>query len=189
MCCFEQVNACLSTAGLTIELSKMREARLDKAARVLTVQGGVLSGDIDHATAPHKLAVPLGNAPVGMWLYTSAASALDKSMHSGLNVLLKSVPRRHVRVLSCCICWKPAAQTHCGYMHAVGMGIMAAGGGYGQGARALGIVSDSLIAAEIATAAGELVCKLTLPYACHGLSRFAAAGKVKLVYRLSRLLL
>jgi FAD/FMN-containing dehydrogenase len=46
--------------GLVIDLSQMRGARVDQAARTVRVAGGSVWGDVDHATHPFGLAVPTG---------------------------------------------------------------------------------------------------------------------------------
>ncbi len=46
--------------GLMLDLSPMREVRVDAAARVARVQGGCLLGDVDRATQEHGLAAVLG---------------------------------------------------------------------------------------------------------------------------------
>ena len=46
--------------GLVIDLSGMKGARVDQAARTVRVAGGSLFGDVDHATHPFGLAVPCG---------------------------------------------------------------------------------------------------------------------------------
>jgi FAD/FMN-containing dehydrogenase len=46
--------------GLVIDLSGMKGVRVDPAARTVRVGPGCSSGDVDHATYPFGLAVPLG---------------------------------------------------------------------------------------------------------------------------------
>ena len=46
--------------GLVIDLSGMKGARVDQAARRVRVAAGSLWGDVDHATHPFGLAVPTG---------------------------------------------------------------------------------------------------------------------------------
>jgi FAD/FMN-containing dehydrogenase len=46
--------------GLVIDLSPMKGARVDPAARTVRVGPGCTSGDVDHATHPFGLAVPFG---------------------------------------------------------------------------------------------------------------------------------
>ncbi len=46
--------------GLVIDLSLMRNVRVDPGARVVEVAGGAVWGDVDHATHPFGLAVPTG---------------------------------------------------------------------------------------------------------------------------------
>src|SRR6187402_266105 len=46
--------------GLVIDLSPMRWVRVDPNARTAQVGGGCMMGDIDHATHPFGLAVPVG---------------------------------------------------------------------------------------------------------------------------------
>lgn len=46
--------------GLVIDLSPMAEIAVDRAARIVRVQGGALLKDVDAATHAHGLAVPVG---------------------------------------------------------------------------------------------------------------------------------
>jgi hypothetical protein len=46
--------------GVVIDLSPMRGVRVDPASRMVRVEGGCTSGDVDHATHPFGLAVPFG---------------------------------------------------------------------------------------------------------------------------------
>jgi FAD/FMN-containing dehydrogenase len=46
--------------GLVIDLSPMNQVTVDPAARMVRVQGGVKLKDVDAATHPHGLAVPVG---------------------------------------------------------------------------------------------------------------------------------
>jgi FAD/FMN-containing dehydrogenase len=50
----------LAEGGLAIDLSLMREMRVDSEARTATVQPGCQLGDVDRATQAHGLATPLG---------------------------------------------------------------------------------------------------------------------------------
>lgn len=52
--------ASLNDGGLVADLSPMRGVSVDLAARTVSVQGGALWGDVDHATQLHGLAVPGG---------------------------------------------------------------------------------------------------------------------------------
>jgi hypothetical protein len=63
---------CIHTAGahsshavvddcVVIDLSLLREVRVDKVARTATVAGGAMIGDVDKATKPHGLALPMGH--------------------------------------------------------------------------------------------------------------------------------
>ncbi|TDT39639.1 FAD/FMN-containing dehydrogenase [Streptomyces sp. BK208] len=46
--------------GMTIDLSLMRHVGVDAPARLVQAEGGCLLADVDEATEPHGLAVPLG---------------------------------------------------------------------------------------------------------------------------------
>ncbi|KAK9831275.1 hypothetical protein WJX74_010167 [Apatococcus lobatus] len=62
-------NACLTEDGVTIDLSLMRGVYVDPEKRIAVAEGGCRLGDVDAETSLHKLAVPLGHAPVtGMGL-------------------------------------------------------------------------------------------------------------------------
>lgn len=63
---------CVHTAGahsshavvddcVVVDLSLLREVRVDKATRTATVAGGAMIGDVDKATKPHGLALPMGH--------------------------------------------------------------------------------------------------------------------------------
>ena len=53
--------------GLVIDLSRMKAARVDAAARRVVIEAGALLGDLDAATQAHGLAVPLGiNSTTGV---------------------------------------------------------------------------------------------------------------------------
>ncbi|MGY6706692.1 MAG: FAD-binding oxidoreductase [Rhizobiaceae bacterium] len=46
--------------GLVIDLSPMRDIRVDPRSRTVRVEAGCTQGEVDHATHPHGLAVPAG---------------------------------------------------------------------------------------------------------------------------------
>lgn len=57
----------LCDGGLTIDLSHMRRVDVDVGAGIATVQPGATLGDLDAATLPHGLAVPVGiNSTTGI---------------------------------------------------------------------------------------------------------------------------
>ena len=74
--------------GIVLDLGDLRAVEVDPASRLVTAQPGARTGDVDAATAPHRLAVPLGTVSTpgiaGMtlggglgWLVRSAGLALD----------------------------------------------------------------------------------------------------------------
>src|SRR5690348_13151987 len=46
--------------GLVIDLSRMKGIRVDPAAKTVRVEGGCVSGDVDHATHAFGMATPFG---------------------------------------------------------------------------------------------------------------------------------
>jgi FAD/FMN-containing dehydrogenase len=50
----------MSDGGLTIDLSGLREVTVDPARKLVHAGGGCRLGDVDAATAPHRLIVPAG---------------------------------------------------------------------------------------------------------------------------------
>ena len=50
----------LADAGLTVDMSRLREVLVDPEARTATVQAGCTLGDVDRETQLHGLAAPLG---------------------------------------------------------------------------------------------------------------------------------
>ncbi|WP_394216210.1 FAD-binding oxidoreductase [Brachybacterium vulturis] len=84
-------NAGLGTVddGIVLDLGELREVSVDPATRRVTAGPGARAGDVDAATAPFRLAVPLGTVSLpgiaGMtlgggvgWLVRSAGLALDR---------------------------------------------------------------------------------------------------------------
>ncbi|WP_342592535.1 FAD-binding protein [Paeniglutamicibacter psychrophenolicus] len=47
-------------SGLVIDLGSLNEVSVDRRSAVVRVAGGAKLGDVDRATAPYRLAVPLG---------------------------------------------------------------------------------------------------------------------------------
>ena len=57
----------LCNDGLVVDLSKMKAARVDPAARRVTIEGGATLADLDAATQAHGLATPVGiNSTTGI---------------------------------------------------------------------------------------------------------------------------
>ncbi len=53
--------------GLVVDLSRMKAAQVDPAARLVTIEAGALLADLDAATQAHGLAVPIGiNSTTGI---------------------------------------------------------------------------------------------------------------------------
>ena len=53
--------------GIVIDLSRMKAARVDPAARRVTIEGGATLADLDAATQAHGLATPVGiNSTTGI---------------------------------------------------------------------------------------------------------------------------
>jgi len=50
----------LIDGGLVVDLSQMRGVTVDPATKIVRAEGGAQIGDVDRATQPHGLAVPLG---------------------------------------------------------------------------------------------------------------------------------
>lgn len=46
--------------GLVLDLSQLRAVEVDAERQLVTVEAGATLSDVDHATAPHQLAVPMG---------------------------------------------------------------------------------------------------------------------------------
>lgn len=75
--------------GIVLDLGALREVTVDPATQQVTAAPGARVGDVDTATAPHRLAVPLGTVPTpgiaGMtlgggvgWLSRRAGLSLDR---------------------------------------------------------------------------------------------------------------
>ncbi|MDN5900437.1 MAG: FAD-binding oxidoreductase [Brachybacterium sp.] len=90
-------NAGLGTVddGIVLDLGELREVTVDPATRLVTAAPGARTGDVDAATAPFHLAVPLGTVSTpgiaGMtlgggvgWLVRRAGLALDRLVRAEL---------------------------------------------------------------------------------------------------------
>lgn len=75
--------------GIVLDLGDLRDVHVDPATHLVTARPGARVGDVDAATAPHGLAVPLGTVPspgvAGMtlgggvgWLVRAAGLSLDR---------------------------------------------------------------------------------------------------------------
>lgn len=75
--------------GIVLDLGALREVHVDPETHLVTAAPGARVGDVDAATAPHGLAVPLGTVPspgvAGMtlgggvgWLVRAAGLSLDR---------------------------------------------------------------------------------------------------------------
>jgi len=57
----------LCDGGIVVDLSRMKAARVDPAARRVSIEGGATLGDLDAATQAHGLATPVGiNSTTGL---------------------------------------------------------------------------------------------------------------------------
>eukprot|EP00397_Hematodinium_sp_SG-2012_P014294 GEMP01014528.1.p1 GENE.GEMP01014528.1~~GEMP01014528.1.p1 ORF type:complete len:490 (-),score=93.31 GEMP01014528.1:1422-2891(-) len=60
--CGRHSHLCLVQDTLCVDLSRLRNVRLDKEEKVVYVEGGCCNADVDDVTLPHNLAVTLGHA-------------------------------------------------------------------------------------------------------------------------------
>jgi FAD/FMN-containing dehydrogenase len=73
--------------GIVIDLSPMREIRLDRAAGTVSVEGGATWGDVDAVTTPHGLAVPGGVvADTGVAGLTLSGGVSHQRRRDGLTI-------------------------------------------------------------------------------------------------------
>src|SRR5262245_17223256 len=73
--------------GLVVDLSRMKGIRVDQRNRTVRVEGGALWGEVDHATDPFGLAVPIGfSSTTGVGGLTLAAGIGYLSRRYGLTI-------------------------------------------------------------------------------------------------------
>jgi FAD/FMN-containing dehydrogenase len=113
--------------GMVIDLSAMKEMRVDPAARTVQAEAGLTWGEFDRETQPHGLATTGG--------FVSTTGIAGLTLGGGLGWLMRK---------------------HGGFVSTTGIAGLTLGGGLGWLMRKHGLASDNLQSVQIVTADGQL---------------------------------